>query len=134
MSRRQGISFSLTIVVTGVILLMTALSLITLSGSSIQNFFATITSEQEEVVEDAEIREECQDLANQIDRNYCDQYVTENCNDPQPTRDTDTHTQTGTERGCELSRYAGGDFTVTVQGNEYDCQDEGHIGLRCPAG
>lgn len=134
---RKGVSFTLTIVVTGVILLMTALSIITLGGSSIQSFFTTITGEQQEAIEQSEIRDACNDLARTINQEYCGQYVQDDCTDPQATRDPDTHPQTGTESGCALSSYydaADGDFEVDIQGNTYDCQTEGYIGTRCPAG
>lgn len=69
--RRKGISFTLTIVVAGVILLMTALSVITLGGSSISDFFGTAGEQQTSAL----VRQECADLAQQIQQNYCDSYV-----------------------------------------------------------
>lgn len=71
MSRRKGISFTLTIVVAGVILLMTALSIITLGGSSISSFFGTAGEQQTEAL----VEQACNDKARQIQQNYCDQYV-----------------------------------------------------------
>lgn len=71
MSRRKGISFTLTIVVAGVILLMTALSVITLGGSSISSFFGTAGEQQTEAL----IENACNDKARQIQQNYCDEYI-----------------------------------------------------------
>ncbi len=69
--RRKGISFTLTIVVAGVILLMTALSVITLGGSSISDFFGTAGEQQTQAL----VEQACSDKANQIQDNYCSQYV-----------------------------------------------------------
>lgn len=128
---RHGVSFTLTIVVTGVILLMTALSIITLGGSSIQSFFNTLTGEQEEAVTQAEVREACSSRAREINDNYCDMYVS-SCDDTDPSSTrTPDKTQTRSERGCTIP--SGQDTTVTIQGDEYDCQAQNYIGDRCPA-
>lgn len=130
---RRGISFTLTIVVAGVILLMTALSIITLGGSSIQNFFSTISGEQQEAVTQAGVREACNDLKVTINREYCNQYVKKDCTDPIPTRDPSPHNMTASERSCALSNW-GGSYTVTVGGNTYSCMDQGYIAdTVCPA-
>lgn len=75
MTDRKGVSFTLTVVVAGVILIMTALSVITLGGSGIQNFFTTIGQEQQEQVREADIREACNQLKQEISTNYCQKYV-----------------------------------------------------------
>lgn len=72
---KKGLSFTLTLVVVGVILLMTALSVITLGGSSINQFFETIGGEQEQAVQQNAIAEACREKMERIEREYCSQYV-----------------------------------------------------------
>ncbi len=187
--RRNGISFTLTIVVAGVILLMTALSIITLGGSSISQFFQTVGGEQQEQVRDADIREACNELIDEINNNYCEQYVPatyegpyddidgsdgnnqndpvpfrsgdayddgawevgDTCGTPQPTRAAATlerannsepaYEQTATQANCDWTNYGGlsgiqNEPMVTVDGNEFNCQEEGYIEegtTQCPA-
>jgi len=72
---KKGLSFTLTLVVVGVILLMTALSVITLGGSSLNQFFETFSGEREEAIQQNEIRSACQDKMQRIDREYCNAYI-----------------------------------------------------------
>lgn len=73
--QRTGLSFSLTMVVAGVVLMMTALSVIALSGSSLGNWFEWAGGQQSSTVEEADIRAACQDLIQQINQDYCQKYV-----------------------------------------------------------
>jgi len=72
---KKGLSFTLTLVVVGVILLMTALSVITLGGSSLNSFFNTAGDQRDSAQIDAEVRQRCEDLMADIQTNYCSQYV-----------------------------------------------------------
>lgn len=133
---RKGISFTLTMVVAGVILIMTALSVITLGGSSISNFFNTITGQQEQAVTQAEVQQACQDRAQQVRNQYCSLYIDPSAGNPcataQETRDTD-HTRTASQEGCSWDPYTPSlSPTVTVQGNTYNCVEEGYLRSTCP--
>ncbi len=79
---RRGLSFSLTLVVVGVVLLMTALSLITLSGTSLSEWFDTIMGRQQATVDQAAVERACNDLRDRINREYCEQYVAATYNAP----------------------------------------------------
>ncbi|MDY6766403.1 MAG: hypothetical protein SVW77_03470, partial [Candidatus Nanohaloarchaea archaeon] len=46
-----------------------------LGGSSISQFFQTVGGEQQEQVRQAEIQEACNNLKDEINRNYCEKYV-----------------------------------------------------------
>lgn len=71
---RKGLSFTLTLVVVGVVLLMTALTVVTLGGSSLSNFFGFFQDQGEQAATDAQIREACNQLAQDIDSEYCGMY------------------------------------------------------------
>lgn len=68
---RKGISFTLTLVVIGVVLLMTALTVIVLGGGEIGGFLqrggGALTS--------GSIQQGCSNLAEKIDNNYCSWYA-----------------------------------------------------------
>ncbi|MDY6766394.1 MAG: hypothetical protein SVW77_03425 [Candidatus Nanohaloarchaea archaeon] len=134
---RVGISFTLTIVITGVILLMTALSIITLGGTSINQFFGQTQSETQDAELQARINDRCADLQTQIDNQYCSVYVKPtDCTATAPQRNT-THSVTRSENGdCNWVTAANGfDREVTVEGNTYDCINQGVISDEfCPAG
>jgi hypothetical protein len=189
---KKGLSFTLTLVVVGVILLMTALSVITLGGSSINAFFETIGGEQEEAVQQNAIAEACQEKMARIDRNYCNyyiqshQYVDGSTGDGPPSGSSYTHPdisgysdynneagdewqevadstacqeantqrtaeprgydaaandadgyaydETASSRGCSWVEGYSEVPTVNVQGQTYDCVQEGVIDdVRCPA-
>lgn len=164
---KKGLSFTLTLVVVGVILLMTALSVITLGGSSIGNFFNTVN----EQAADAEIRQACNDLASDIQTSYCSQYVktevyedadgtlsgssdyqnetgdqwvaaSASCDAAQSERVPRSYqaaqadgafTETASEAGCSWRNYQPSAI-VTVNGQDYNCIDEGYINDdSCPA-
>lgn len=72
---RKGLSFTLTLVVVGVVLLMTALTVVTLGGSSLSNFFGFFEQKGDEAATQAEIREACNQLKQRINTQYCDLYV-----------------------------------------------------------
>jgi len=192
---RRGLSFSLTLVVVGVILLITAVSVITLTGSGLGGFFDGIGNQQDQTIDDYRIQQACNDVKDQVNTQYCDQhiqtaeYLDGDDQDDNPTgnpsygnfqrpneswaRDdymdhsSDTWQAVPTEQGCggdlRSRRYVEGflaafendgaahestateaacnwaqrsDFspTVTIEGSEFNCIDEGHITSRvCPA-
>jgi len=140
---RKGVSFTLTMVVTGVILIMTALSIITLGGGSIQDFFGQIGSQQQEAVEENKVRDACRELVNEVNQGYCDRYVNQDCSGkPSYTRD-DPDKETATSLGCDWQKKWADQhkpdsingWEVTVEGNAYNCADEGYVNPRtvCPA-
>lgn len=75
MEHRKGLSFTLTLVVVGVVLLMTALTVVTLGGSSLSNFFGFFQDKGEQAATDAQIRDACNQLKQRINNQYCDLYV-----------------------------------------------------------
>lgn len=178
---KKGLSFTLTLVVVGVILLMTALSVITLGGSSLNAFFDTIGGQRDQQVQESNVRAACQDLARDINQNYCsgyvataeyeegntnddpryqpaegdymnssgDQWNTQNYPDcsagsmtdnrvPQSKSTADgtgiAHTSTATDASCNWRNNYESTPTVTVEGNTYNCLNEGYISSEiCPA-
>ncbi|MFB6199331.1 MAG: hypothetical protein ABEJ83_00505 [Candidatus Nanohaloarchaea archaeon] len=64
---RRGISFTLTVVVVGMILILTALSIITLGGSQISQYFNVVGSEQSAAAA-------CHDVE-MAAHNYCSGYT-----------------------------------------------------------
>lgn len=68
---RKGISFTLTLVVIGVVLLMTALTVIVLGGANIGGFL----ERGGEAATEGSVEQACNDLARQISNRYCGQYV-----------------------------------------------------------
>ncbi len=176
---KKGLSFTLTLVVVGVILLMTALSVITLGGSSINAFFETISGEQDEAVRQNAIAEACREKMDRVDRNYCNYYVktatyteggstsnwfaaysdymnetddtwtdSRDCGDYQRAQDPrgystandggsgggSAYDRTASEVGCPFTEHTDYTPTVNVQGQTYDCIQEGVISdARCPA-
>lgn len=157
MSRRNGISFTLTVVVAGVILIMTALSVITLGGSSISSFFSTLGGQQQEQVRQADIQQACQDRVREINRQYCDQYITpadggdqtsgdgeppggggapggSGCSSTHPRRQT-ADDVTATEQGCDWRANTNLNWEVTVGGSTYNCAERGLVvdTTVCPA-
>lgn len=119
---RKGLSFSLTLVIVGVVLLMTALSVITLSGSSLTKWFNTVSGERDATVEEGKIRQACSNLAQQINAQYCQKYVsvdyegeTGSCQDA--TGETD---YLCTNPG---SSYETGDYAPEKWGGSFNCGD-----------
>lgn len=72
---KKGLSFTLTLVVVGVILLMTALSVITLGGSSLNSFFNTAQGQQDEAEIESAVQQRCEDMMGDIQQNYCSEYI-----------------------------------------------------------
>lgn len=93
---RKGLSFTLTLVVVGVVLLMTALTVVTLGGSSLSNFFGFFEQRGDEAATEAQIQDACNQLKQRINSQYCDLYVKTStyneCNDwvtnPDGSRDS----------------------------------------------
>lgn len=158
---RQGLSFTLTLVVVGVVLLMTALTVIVLGGANLGDFFGD-TGERQLA---QQVAQECSSLADQIDNNYCNYYVdtdsgsgpSDYCGDIRrsPTSNYETP---AAQAGCDWMDAANGrngmadtraqesveDLLVenddgdrrpivTVRGNEYDCLQENEMTALCPA-
>lgn len=157
--KRQGLSFTLTLVVIGVVLLMTALTVIVLGNSSIDQSITQAMG----YGTDSAIQTECNDIARTIDRVYCDNYVNaaegvdadgtdmDVCADISKNRQP-SHAQTATEVTCDwkavanqggavpalenaLSTDAQGELSaiVTVDGDQYNCLDQGYLDTTCPA-
>lgn len=139
MTEQKGISFTLTMVVVGVILFITAVSVISLSGGVIQSFFGWGTSAQDESGLEADAREACLELVQDVNRDYCEQYVDPDAGDPcgsTQIRQSASHDTTATEQGCNWVDNADDyDMEVQVQGSTIDCGEEGYVldtGI-CPA-
>lgn len=153
LEEREGLSFTLTLVVIGVILLMTALTVIVLGQTGItETIMSVLDWGGASSVEAA-----CDDLAEDINDNYCDLYVNTNatdaCTDTNNRHDTTTgHTQTASEYGCSWEgkeELTEGGITspvltedddgtmrpiVEVDGETYNCIDQGHMSnTQCPA-
>lgn len=194
---RKGISFTLTIVVVGVILLMTSLSIITLGGSSLSEFFSVLSSKQgttaqcndvakkaqtyceKKIVSEAEVTwtESSGDLYYNSTDSYSWGSTTYDCSDTEsgtvltgPSIDAsksdpaqnvfydlssasigDSHPassggnsstvtasvgyeRSASENNCDWTEHSPVDNTVTVDGDEIDCIEEGYVnGPSCPA-
>ncbi len=72
---RQGMSFTMAIVVSGLVLVATAAVVISFSGSGISDFFNTVDNEQESNVEEYKVQQACSDLKEEINSNYCELYM-----------------------------------------------------------
>lgn len=130
--RKKGISFSLTMVVVGIILLLTALSVITLSGQSIGGLFDWTKSQKQS----AKIEDKCIEQARTTDDNYCSHYIQNDvCSNHQANRDpANNYNNTATDEGCDwVDNYGGWDGKVTVSGDTYNCVSQGIIDKSCPA-
>jgi hypothetical protein len=141
---RKGISFTLTLVVIGVVLLMTALTVIVVGGGEITDLFRTSGESQLS----AAVGEQCSKLAGSINRNYCSMYTEgDTCDGLQRNPDT-THQTTASQENCDFTTGGGGggvpsrvanllngdgEPIVTVQGNEYNCFEENEMTPTCPA-
>lgn len=192
---RKGLSFTLTLVVVGVVLLMTALTVVTLGGSSLSNFFGFFEQKGDEAATDAQIRDACNQLKQRINTQYCDLYVKTSeyreCNgwveddrgnrvsedymnettdnpdgmsctgtdldgwydasDCGLTNDnrlgenqqtalggtadpTPAYTQTASNQQCDWQNEYENNPVVTVEGDTYNCLDQGYIqSSTCPA-
>ena len=149
---RKGISFTLTIIITAVVLMTAALTLVTLFGSSVGSFFGTIS----ETGKDARIRQKCSTVVRNIN-DACSNYYFVNDNGEVETsnfRRPPNFEQTCNDRGCgidvgsggELSsdneiflsvdgnqHYIGVTMTVDVEGDQYRCDTQGDItSSSCP--
>lgn len=138
--KRKGLSFTLTLVVIGVILLMTALTLITLGGASLENIFGWLGGQQDDTELNQQIRDACGEAATAINDRYCEQYVDPSCTGQQanPGGDAD---RTATSRGCDYAANSGeydvtagtqaswnsGVLEVTVGGGTYSCMEQGQF-------
>jgi hypothetical protein len=74
-SDRKAISFTMTLVVTGLVLVATAAIVMTFSSSGITDFFNTIGGQQESNVEEFKVQQACSELKEEINTNYCDRYM-----------------------------------------------------------
>lgn len=141
---KKGMSFTLTVVVVGVILMTTALTIITLGSASLGDFFNTITGQGDQQVEQAAVQQACGRVAQRIQTRYCDAYYSSSDDTTTQRRTEPDHTETCNQQGCDVtgdpftwtdedrgSDYTSIDITVTVEGNEYNCYDFG-IPPSCP--
>jgi hypothetical protein len=137
---RKGISFTLTLVVIGVVLLMTALTVIVVGGGEITNLFNILG----ESSLSASVSEECSKLADSINRNYCSHYAsgdgTDACTDVRANPSTNYETPVNQipcnwqdQMEADNNILSGIDTEVTVQGNAYDCLEENEMTPTCPA-
>lgn len=144
---RNGLSYSMTIVIVGVILITTAYSVITLSQGGIGTFFEGIGGQQDDRVEAYQIRQACKEVREDVEQSYCSEYVetaeyggsswTNNvdCSDTQqrrqmkpdnPEQGDKEYGRTATSAQCDWTQNYR-DSDVTVQGNDYNCIEEGFI-------
>lgn len=150
MRSRRGLSFTMTLVVVGVVLLMTSLAVIIGGGGSLGDW----GQRTEEHRLGAVVGHACAGLGQQIDRDYCNGYVNMDadnpCADVRRRRNAEYDT-TAQVAGCDWLKQArennpGGiagllteqDGTlqplVTVQGSQYNCVSGGAMTRACPAG
>lgn len=131
---KKGISFTLTIIITAVVLMTAALTLVTLFGSSVGSFFGTVS----DTSTDARIKQECSAVLREIDREVCSGYVapdTDSVSDPDDISSlrSGDNNMTCDEEECSFEL---GDFDISTQvnidGDTYDCDDEGYIPNECP--
>lgn len=147
-ANRKGISFTLTLVVIGVVLLMTALTVIVLGGGSIADFFSQVGESDLE----ATIQARCGQKANQINSNYCDMYSNSDCSDLRANPASGYSDLVRHNDNCgdwvEATDHIGGlldelpegveadrqnTAVVTIQGDDYDCVQRGYMTPSCPA-
>ncbi len=138
---KKGISFTLTIIIVAVVLMAGALTLVTLFGAGVGDFFGAITQTSTE----AQLRSRCSTKISTIDREVCSR-VPEDGNDNPSSLDELSRApilgggdSTCDALNCSFSQLVtegelGDDFyTVTIDGDDYNCQDEGYIiNQNCP--
>lgn len=137
---RKGISFTLTIIITAVVLMTAALTLVTLFGSSIGNFFGTVSGTGVE----ASIKQRCSSRMQRVS-DKCSEYYNEDEEGEAKFRNfrqSPDYTETCNDQSCDIGVEdneitvagvsTGISATVEIQGDEYDCQDEGYISSSCP--
>ncbi len=151
---RKGISFTLTLVVIGVVLLMTALTVVVLGGGQISDYITGIGEADLE----AQISTQCGQLADRINNNYCSYYVYSggdgeadegDCdnirrraasnyevpaeNVPCNWQDDPADRLTGEVLVEDHDDFGTNRPIVVIGGDEYDCLEEGQMTTTCPA-
>jgi len=132
---RKGISFTLTIIITAVVLMTAALTLVTLFGSSVGSFFGAVS----DTSTDARIKQECSSVLRQIDREVCSKYVSTDFSGQATPDDVNSlrsgdNNVTCDEAGCGLNNIDqfGISTEIDIDGDTYDCEDQGYIPNNCP--
>lgn len=131
---RKGISFTLTIIIVAVVLMAGALTLVTLFGAGIGDFFGAITDTSTE----AQINSACSDIVSEIDRRVCsrapdDEDAGQNYNVDDISEDLKRSFGIGEEdcnsNNCDFSGVSEefNDYEVTMDGDDYDCQERGYV-------
>jgi hypothetical protein len=138
-------------VVAIVILILTAVSIITLSGGTIGKFTDWVDGIIGGETQAEQIREKCRGIVQTIQTDYCELYTNGGtCSDVQRSRnDADGYSTTATEEDCNWQDNSGSftpDGTLTdtpdgsrpvveVEGEEFDCIREDYIveDFVCPA-
>lgn len=160
--KRKGLSFTLTLVVIGVVLLMTALTVIVLGTGGIAKNLNFLGGQSQ----GGSVAQACADLAQEIDNSYCTNqniYVngqdasSANCADLNKGRNPPNYVLNPNDANCVFVAAAnnGAQFSggfqplnnvltkndagnwrpiVTVNNNQYDCIKEGYMTPQCPAG
>ncbi len=138
---KKGISFTLTIIIVAVVLMAGALTLVTLFGAGVGDFFGAITQTSTE----AQLRSQCGRVISTIDREVCSRVPEDGDNNPSSLDELSRAPILGggdstcDAINCDFSSIVdagdlGEDFyIVTIDGDEYDCQEEGYIvNEECP--
>lgn len=139
-------------VVAIVILILTAVSIITLSGGTIGKFTGWVDGIMGEETQAEQIREKCSGIVETMQDDYCTLYTNQgDCSDVQRNRDDAAgYSTTATEEDCNwqdnsasftpdetLTDNADGESRpiVQVEGEQFDCIEEGYIvsDFTCPA-
>lgn len=108
--KRKGISFTLTLVVIGVVLLMTALTVIVVGGGEISSFIQNLGETRGET----EVSQQCNQIAQTIQNRYCDRWAAftesgdpgsavgsvDSCREVKTNRDPD-HAKKANEMSCD---------------------------------
>ena len=119
---RKGISFTLTIIITAVVLMTAALTLVTLFGSSVGSFFGTIS----ETGVDARVRQKCSTVVRRVNDRCSDYYATadtiEDGSETQPGdsssfRNPPEFVNTCNDLSCGVSTNAENQIMLDVEGN-----------------
>ena len=139
---------TLTIIIVAVVLMVAGLTLVTMFGAGIGDFFEVA----DDTASRAQIENSCEGVRQDISEVICDGYVNSDQTSFSRLSTTDENI-TCLEANCELhfedgnvylvnqSDAAGGetddplhemDVTVNIEGNEYVCYEQIHIPAGCP--
>ncbi len=133
---RKGISMTLTIIIVAVVLMVVGLTLVTLFGAGIGDFFdvASDTADQ------AQIESSCENVRQDISDRICGGYTNADGDSFSPSAD-ETHNVSCVEAGCSIDYEDGEasfensdpvDITVQHNGDTFNCQDFIFLPQQCP--